>query len=539
MNSTRFQLIRILLFIAFLTYGALFIYKTSVIVEGKRYFCLMDDAMISMTYARNFAHGNGLVWHPEGKKVEGYTNLLWASFMALLHLPPLDISQVSLGIQIAGLIFLFINLVIVMKICDKFVEKYSPTSLAALALTAFYLPLNNWGLQGMEASLLTLLLNLAVLATLTSLQYRESSLAAFILLGIGTLARLDMVVPYLAFLLFLLLLDTRNKNTVLIWSIIILFLSVGSQTIFRFFYYQDFLPNAYYLKMTGIPLKMRIIRGGIALLLFIWKFNWVLFFLPLLGLKHIRERKILLPFILILFQLIYSVYAGGDAWEWWGGANRFISVIMPLQFILLSLALFQVIDYAMNPAGKLNSPHPGLVNLVFGILILGALINSNAIRGPEALEEWLLLKPPLHVEDHREKIEEALLIRKITHPEARVAVAWGGIPIYFSERQGVDLLGRNDRKIAREPMREISSFHQFTPGYLKRDYAYSLGELKPDLVAELARSPEEAQPFLDEAYQPFITNRFHMYIRKDSPHINWEEAAKRQGEKSELKPVGQ
>lgn len=526
MNRTKFQIIQILILIFFLGYGSLFIYRTSFRVEGKRYFCLFDDAMISMTYARNFARGNGLVWHPAGNRVEGYTNLLWVLYMSLFHLLPLDISRVSLGIQISGLLFLFLNLILVRKLCEKIAGKFSPVSLGAMALTAFYLPLNNWGLQGMEVSFLALLVNLAVLETWTRLEYRESSLAAFVLLGIGILVRLDMVVPFMALFIFHLFIDTRNKNRVLLLSVLLLFLFLGSQTIFRLFYYWDFLPNTYFLKMSDIPLKMRIVRGGIVLLLFIWKFNWLLFLLPLLGLISLRERKIMLPFLLIIFQLLYSVYAGGDTWEWWGGSNRFISIIMPLQFVMLSYFLLEVITRFMNKLGKLSTPNQSVAYLVFGVLIVGALINTNAIRGPSALREWLLMDSPLHVEDHKEKIEEAFLVKRITNPNARVAVAWGGIPIYFSERQGVDLLGKNDRKIAREPMKEISSFHQFTPGHLKRDYAWSIGKLKPDLVAELTRSPEEAEPFLEEAYQPFITDRFHMYILKDSPNILWDEVRK-------------
>ena len=49
-----------------------FIHRTSVVaVDGRRYFVLVDDAMISMRYAWNLSHGNGLVWNP-GEYVEGY-----------------------------------------------------------------------------------------------------------------------------------------------------------------------------------------------------------------------------------------------------------------------------------------------------------------------------------------------------------------------------------------------------------------------------------------------------------------------------------
>src|SRR5258708_7855289 len=55
-------------------YYGVFVFKTSFLVNGERYFCLYDDAMISMRYAKNLAQGFGLVWNPGGERVEGFTN---------------------------------------------------------------------------------------------------------------------------------------------------------------------------------------------------------------------------------------------------------------------------------------------------------------------------------------------------------------------------------------------------------------------------------------------------------------------------------
>ena len=62
-------------------------YAYRYIIDGQRYYALFDDAMISMRYAWNLAHGNGLVWNP-GERVEGFTNPLWVGFMALFRFPP-------------------------------------------------------------------------------------------------------------------------------------------------------------------------------------------------------------------------------------------------------------------------------------------------------------------------------------------------------------------------------------------------------------------------------------------------------------------
>ena len=77
----RYILMMISIF--FVIWSAIFIYKSSFIgIDGQRYFCLFDDAMISMRYAWNFSHGIGLVWN-DGEMVEGYTNLLMTLFMSI------------------------------------------------------------------------------------------------------------------------------------------------------------------------------------------------------------------------------------------------------------------------------------------------------------------------------------------------------------------------------------------------------------------------------------------------------------------------
>src|SRR6476646_8283796 len=39
-------------------WGGWFIYRTSFNLDGRRFFCLFDDAMISMSYARNLVYGH-------------------------------------------------------------------------------------------------------------------------------------------------------------------------------------------------------------------------------------------------------------------------------------------------------------------------------------------------------------------------------------------------------------------------------------------------------------------------------------------------
>src|SRR5215211_4330173 len=105
----------------FVAWASLFIYRSSSVgIDGRRYFCLFDDAMISLRYAWNFSHGFGLVWNP-GEYVEGYTNLLMTLLMSL---PTLVFDKVDavLAVQILGIVFTLVNAYLVMLIAAHLVS---------------------------------------------------------------------------------------------------------------------------------------------------------------------------------------------------------------------------------------------------------------------------------------------------------------------------------------------------------------------------------------------------------------------------------
>ncbi len=92
-----------------LLFYAVFIFRTSFVALGQRWFVLFEDAMISMRYARNFARGDGLVWNAGEKPVEGYTNFLWTLWMSVVHRFGLPDSKVSLAIMLTGVVILVSN----------------------------------------------------------------------------------------------------------------------------------------------------------------------------------------------------------------------------------------------------------------------------------------------------------------------------------------------------------------------------------------------------------------------------------------------
>ena len=75
-SSRTFSVGLAVLLLVFGLWAAGFIHRSSFDVEGRHYYCLFDDAMISMTYARNLIDGYGLNWARWGAPVEGFTHPL-------------------------------------------------------------------------------------------------------------------------------------------------------------------------------------------------------------------------------------------------------------------------------------------------------------------------------------------------------------------------------------------------------------------------------------------------------------------------------
>ncbi len=469
--------------IAFFIYSGLYIFRTSFVLQGERYYSLFDDAMVSMRYAKNLANGYGLVWNPGGERVEGFTNPLWVVYMSLFHSVGLPAAKISLFIQFTGLLLLAWNLVITKKIALLLSES-QVVALGAVILTAFYLPLNMWSLQGMEVSLLTLIVSICILRTLRSTENRRFDWMTLLLLASATLIRMDMTVTYFGFLPFLLFYNPQNRTKYLSLSILLLGIFLGGQTLFRYWYYGDFFPNTYYLKMTGYPLLYRISSGIYYFFLFTWKMNWVLFLFPFFFIAVRKDPRTYLSAWILCVQMAYSIYVGGDAWEGYGGSNRFISIAMPQFFILFSYALFELCQLLKERQARWNIS-----------LLIFSLIAFNSFYGPAALLEFLMIAPPAHRGDNWAMTERALLIKQFTNPQAKVAVTWSGTLPYFADRYAIDLLGKNDPRVARLPARLREGFFEtivnYQPGHMKYDYEYSLS-LNPDVIAQLWKNQEEA-----------------------------------------------
>jgi hypothetical protein len=500
-------------------YGLAFIARTSFPVEGTRYFSLLDDAMISMRYAKNLANGHGLVWNP-GEYVEGITNLLWTLYMSAWHLLPIPANLMSLPMQLTSLVALIVAGIQIFKIIEHVIESNGLRT-AALAMVMFYWPLILWSLLGMEVGIITMMLMIAVRIVLKDQQETRDLLMLYGLLGVMTLVRFDTVIYLVAISAYLMWRDKTARTQHISYLLATLAIFIGGQTAWRLSYYGEIFPNTYYLKATGFPLMHRISRGLYEIFNLAHQPGLLLFFLPIAW--NLWRRTATTNFFLILIGVAfaYSAYVGGDAWEWYGGANRYLIPVMPLYFILL----FRCIDESyemLRTRFQIQTPLSRAIGLV-GFVLLYLTFNTPNISAwdPKSLHELLLVDRPFEVPEHITRVEQALWLDRNTLPGVRIAVTWAGITPYFCNRQFIDLYGKADKHVARTEGKYWSGSPKtlgFVPGHAKWDYDYSIGTLQPDVIAQLIKHTDVPREQLSN-YASSIVNGETIYLKQGSPSL--------------------
>jgi hypothetical protein len=480
----------------YLVYLGAVVWRGSTVFGGERYFSLGDDAMISMRYARNFAAGHGLVWNAGEPPVEGYTNLLWVLMMTLVHAFPLPTSKTSLPVEALNVSLLLANLFVIRRVAADLGAGPAASAGAAL-LTALYYPLTAWSMSGAELALLVPALGVAVVAALRGLSAGRFSSAPYWILGAAMLVRFDVAAVYVGLLAAMTIADPENRARHLKYGIGVLALFAGAQTVFRLSYYGEWLPNTYYLKMTGYPILWRVAWGVRGLAGFVWHHLLLVLTLAAIGTYQTRSRGMIVATV-VAAQFAYAAYIGPSD-------NRFTTLVVPLVFALAAVGA-----ETMAHAISCRVAARGRAVWLPAILATAAVWTFSP-------EMFVFRALPASV------LERVKTVDELTTANARVAVARAGTIPYFLDRPAIDLLGKNDYRLARAAVHpSFRSFGDgFVAGHMKWDYAYSIGTLAPDVVADLWRYPDEAAPYLKD-YQPLLVGDDILYLRRASPRIHWD-----------------
>jgi len=501
-----------------------FLYRTTVIgIDGKRYFSLFDDAMISMRYAWNLAHGQGLVWNA-GERVEGYTNFLMTLLMSLAS--ALFSKRMAVcAVQVAGIAFMLIASLLIVAIVREVMAQQRLTwrpwyaLLASLCVLGYY-PLSFWSIMGMETGLLTMLLLLSVLAALKvtgggSTRWRiilALAMSAAYLTRMDALLFIVIIGGYLTWDAGSRRMPMRQYAT----AIAPIFLACGAviaaHTLWRHAYYGAWVPNTYLLKVTGMPLPDRLRDGWGFLSFFVPQGCWAwALALPALAVTLSRRTLFLVAFPVVL--LLYQLWTGGDPWPLW----RILSPGMPLLLALILLGAARVWDHCAQQAIPRS-----MSTAVVGVLLAAAAIAlyhlNVAFRSEITFQER-----PFSVQSNSLYVNTAVALNHLLLPGGRIGVICAGIIPYYTDAYAVDFLGKCDRTIARlQPDRSgaVCMYRMKSlPGHNKYNLRYSFTHYHPDFAQQLSWGRDRLDASYGLTYDLYNYRNVLLYLRRGSPYL--------------------
>ncbi len=480
-----------------LAWGAVYVHRTSFPFEGERVFCLWDDAMISMQYARNLREGHGLLWMAGEEPVQGISNLGIALVMSAIHLLPIAPERLSLVVQLLNLALLGACVLLVWCIARRWCPERPEVAMAASLGTALCAPLAVWSLLGADVGFVAAWLLAGVLLLADGERRGRCPPWGLAALAPGLLLRPDAVIFFAVVLGAAWALPQGPRRAAVAAGAGACVLAAWA--LLGVLYYGDPLPNTYYLKATGAP-RAVVLRAGLAQLA-----EWLpRLALPLLlaGVGAWRERSHAVARVCAgstVVALLYTVWVGGDWSNEYG--TRFLVPALPGLLLL-----------AAAGAAHLAAAVPGLAPRFARASCVVALALTALVAGPgDAQAEWLDPRTrPKHAAFNRNNFFFARYLARHTDPSTTLGAHWAGVPPYFSRRSAIDVLGKSDRHIARLPARVWS------PGHSKWDWDYVLAERRPEVFRAPSRGLRDRDDFRSDYVRVVKDPRNRFYMRRDA-----------------------
>lgn len=552
--------------------------------SGEVVFTLFDDAMISMTYAKTLAETGEWVWFPGAPRVQGFTNPLWTLILTLVHLTGLQGSSASFVVSIMGIALVlstgFLVAVTVRTALARNTYKELSSTVAG-ATVPFLFPLAFWSIRGMEVGLLALLVTALALAVVRQQQGQPTRAwlpLATIAALLGVVTRLDFVVLGATGMAisFVWAANNTQRRAVVAWFALPLAALTILVLTFQYFYWGEWFPNTYTLKVEGFSTIERGVRGVLAAanVLPIMALTLTGFALSYRVRGDGQQRRIISALTLLFVVGVgYSVWTGGDAWEWSQMANRYESIVLPLAVAIVFIGTTWL---ASHPSEKIKKV--GLVGLVsvpvlslgYGLLTnvssnlvdfhwrfaaLAVAVTSGpalavviiarwtmrnksqqrlriffgsiavltvATVGGVPMAMWWSTGGPLTRED-ADTTQWSSAVSAVTSPAAVVATVQAGAPGYYSHRRMIDLLGKSDPKVAASQPTLVPGNNHFYPGHNKWDYNYSIGEQQPDVVSQLwFASSQDEENMATWGYEWLCFGESHKaYFLMSSSNVDW------------------
>jgi hypothetical protein len=203
------------------------------------YAWLMDDAYVYFRYVDNLVvRGAGLVWNP-GEYVEGFSSPLWAIFLIALRGLRVDFWLI---VRAAGVVS-FAAFWWLAILANRGLSAGRPRPSATYNLPLVFLSVCYavicYFTSGLESPLVLVMAGAYACAV-----GRPGSVALQILLGMSALARPELSIPFVLFVVYARLKTGRFPRAAIVTAVA----AVGGYVAFRIWYYADLFPNTFHLK---------------------------------------------------------------------------------------------------------------------------------------------------------------------------------------------------------------------------------------------------------------------------------------------------
>ena len=442
---------------------------------------LQDDGFISFRYALNLSEGNGLVFNI-GDKVEGYSNFLYTLLMVVPHLLGVDVESFS---NLMNMSFWLLGLWAVYSLCRRQFDFSVAAALATVLLLASNASYAIYATGGLEtAMVISLVLTSLLLFTRASEhtggKAKRWRIAASLVATCAMLTRLDAFIPLslIFFFQMLLMLDLAYEDAqrddsqgvikrfmvMAMHALLPIGLLLTVYLTWKFFYYGDILPNTFYIKVAGAEsttLTSNSERGmeyikSFAQSYLYWPASifllWMLLhsadvLTKLISISNLRalrkalsKQRHVIAATSLMTVLIWSAYlvrVGGDFMEY-----RFALMLLPFLSLLLVYCLS-----ALTSSNKTR---------VFVLLVLVmASYQNNMYLGerPRGVESRGSLQAHVYHPAHNWKgIGLALKRYFPASSDVKIAITAAGAIPYFSGLYTLDMLGLNDKWVAKHGM---------------------------------------------------------------------------------------
>ena len=401
-----------------------------------------DDAFVSHRYAARWIVGNGLTWNP-GEYVEGFTHPLWLAQITALGAMMVDLELASRLLGVAYLVWLVVlwrvaraePILLLLLVTQPGLLLWSVGGLETTAF-GFYLALGAWLTQE------------ALWAGADNRAWRWAALAGAAL-GAATLMRPE---GGGAGLVAIAVLAAGRRRRATAAALLTFMALTGGYELFRIAYFGDVLPNTAYAKLGGLPMQSRM-AAGFAYLVATQEMWLPSAVIAAAAFVLARGRRPLAMIFIATPVLANVLMAGGDH--------------MPGARLLVPLLVTLLLAGGVALRDGLN--HRRLMTGLVGIVAAAQLA--------------ALLLTPVECDPAAVTGEHVGRFLEVNLPAgATVATATAGSTPYFAPSlRFIDMLGLNDRHIARREVRQLTTKWQHTPGHLKGDGAYVLNRA-PDVI---------------------------------------------------------